>query len=158
MSNKPTLAQVNAQIEANTRIALERETRINDCVVESTDCALSMWASDITAAKLRLQKELAEKNWMEERWVLHRNGVRVQGNRVETKFGPRWVISNEWFPVYYANDTPRRLKNFQKLGFTWVKENMPVHIVTLGGSFVGAPMFHTTRTDEKEIISCPVLA
>jgi len=158
MSNKPTLAQVNAQIESNARIASEREQRIADCVVESTDCALSMWASDINAAKLRLQKELAEKNWMEDRFVLYRNGVRVNGHRVETKFGPRWVINNEWFPVYYADDTPRRQKNFLKHGFTWVKETLPVHIITTGGSFIGAPMFHVTRTDEKEIISCPVVA
>lgn len=157
--SKPTLDQINAQIEANTRAANERAQRINDCVVEDTDCSMSMWANDITASKLRLQKELAEKNWTEDRWVLHRNGVRVNGKRVETAYGPRWVINNEWFPVYYAhNETPRRQKNFLKHGFTWVKETLPVHIITTGGSFIGAPMFHVTRTDEKDIITCPVLA
>lgn len=158
MYNKPTLASINAQIEANTRNAAERQQRINDCVVEDTDCALSMWASDVNAGKLRLQKELAEKNWMEDRFVLHRNGVRVKGKRVETKFGPKWIINNQWFQVYYPNDTPRRLKNFAAHGFSWVKENLPVHIISVSsGNYMGAPINHVTRTDEQDIISAPVL-
>lgn len=151
--NKPTLAQINARIESNIRTAQEREQRISDCMVESTDCALSMWASDAVAGELRLQKELAEKNWLEDRFVLHQNGVRVVGKQVNTKFGTRWVIDGKWFPVYHHTDEGRKLKNFLKLGFSWVKESLPVHVVAVHGNYLGAPVFHTTRTDEDNIIS-----
>jgi len=160
--SKPSVAELEARLASNAKQASAREDRINSCEVESTDCALSMWADSTHTGLLRSQLELAQNDWKRDFLVLYRNGVRVQGKEVLAKFGYksayRWVINGEWFPSYNRVEdmTPRKLKNFQGHGFSWVKESLPSHVAQHFGNFIGAPVHSFVTPDEKDIITRPI--
>jgi hypothetical protein len=155
--HKPTLASLDAQLARNAQEASNREDRINACEVEATDCALSMWANGANAGKFNCQLELAKKDWKSDFMVLYRNGVRVKGKEVLVKFAYqssyRWCINGEWFPSYNVTAEGRKLKNFQKHGFSWVRETLPAHVEQSFGNYLGAPVHSFVRPDEKDIIT-----
>jgi len=87
-TTKPSIASLEARLGMNTAEAVNRETRIANCEVESTDCALSSWANSSMNGLYRTQLELARNNWTHSFKVLYRNGVRVtNAKEVQVKFG-----------------------------------------------------------------------
>jgi hypothetical protein len=152
-TRKPALATLEDTLAKNAAIADERQKRINDCVVEDTDCALSMWASDASAAKLRVQLDLARNGWKAKFKVLFKDGKAVQGRKVETQFGTRWVIDGKFLPCYGAEETGRRASNFAKLGFSWVEMELDAHVAQSFGSYIGAPSFAFAVPDNKDLIT-----
>lgn len=150
---KPTLASLDATRAQNAANAAERQKRINDCVVEDTDCALSMWAGDVSAGKLRIQIALALHGWKSNFNVLHKDGKPVIGRKVDTKFGTRWLIDGKFLPSYGTEETGRKLANFNKLGFSWVEMHLDAHVAQTFGSYIGAPSFAFAAADDKNLIT-----
>lgn len=152
--SKPTVQVLEANMSRNVESASDRESRINNCYVEASDCALSMWANDSMNSLYRTQLELAKNDWKHDFMVLYHHGKRAIGKEVQTRFGSKWIISGEWFPSYSINDTGRKLKNFQAHGFSWVKESLDAHAQQFFGSYIGAPVSTGIAPDERDIITC----
>jgi hypothetical protein len=154
---KPSIASLEARLGMNTKEACDRESRIANCEMEPSDGALSMWANSSMNGLYRTQLELARNGWMHDFHVLYRHGVRVTGKEMLVKFGYkssyRWCINGEWFPSYYVGDTGRKLKNFQKHGFSWVVEKIPAHAAQHFGNYIGAPVHTSVKPDERDIIT-----
>ena len=150
---KPTLATLVAEHDRNLKEQQDRQQRINDCLVEDTDCALSMWSAGVTESKNRCMMDLAKNGWKHTYNVLCKDGVPVKGRGVSTRFGYRWNIDGKWLPAYHPTDTGRRLSNFNKLGFTWVEMELDSHVAQQFGSYVGAPAFAFPKPDNQDIIA-----
>jgi len=155
---KPTVAQLTERIATRNAIHESREQRINDCQVEFSDCALSMWAGDIALSELNAQLELAKSDYKQTYNVLYRNGVRVEGKIVTFKSGysygyvTKWVIDGKFYPCYHSSDEGRKVSNFKKLGFSWVQEELVSHVeLRVGG--IGACASVCIRPDEFNIIA-----
>ena len=153
---KPTLASLEASQAESNRIASERESRINACDVEASDCCLSMWASDSMLAKRQCQIDLARNGWKHDFMVLHKNGKPVSGKVIETKFGFRWLIDGKFYPTYGTQESPRKAANFAKAGFTWVQMTLDAHVAQSFGSYVGAPVSSFPAADDRNLIVASV--
>lgn len=157
-TRKPTLASLQADLDRTVKEQADREKRISDCVVESTDCALSMWAADSMNDKRRMQMRLAQRGWTWGFQVLCRKDERgitvpVKGRKVDTRFGMRWCIDGKWMPSYHAEDTPRRLKNLAKLGYFFQEIELDAHVAQSFGSYIGAPTHAFPMPDDRDIIT-----
>lgn len=149
---KPTIASLEATLADNIRDADDRQRRINECQVENTDCAVSMWSSGVQADLLNVKLELARNNWKHTFMVLHKDGKVANGRRVETCFGTRWVIDDKFYPCYGVEETPRRAANFKKAGFSWVSMELDAHAAQAFGSFIGCAVPAFAVPDDSNLI------
>jgi hypothetical protein len=159
---KPTLASLEADLARNLKEQADRQSRINSCEVENTDCALSMWAASSTEGKRRCQMDLARNGWKWTFSVLARlDGTVVHGktwygkDKFSFKMVEKWIIDGKWIPAYHGPDslTPRCAKNLEKRGFKWITMEVDAHVGESFGSFLGAPTFAFPQPDDQTLIT-----